>query len=74
MKIKEDNNKRKSRYDRIIVNKKIKVLKVDIIGNNPIHKYGQMNISGKNEKGEKKNTTTYLFPSDHFGLCAKIGI
>lgn len=74
MKIKDDKDKRKSRYDRIICSNKIKVKEMEIIGNKPIKQYGELEINGKDANGKKYVTMAYLFPSDHFGLYAELHI
>ena len=69
MKIKDDKDKRQCRYDKIIgIMDDIKPIKIELIGNSPIVNIGTVEVKGKTETGERTETKTYLFPSDHFGL------
>ena len=69
MKIKKRVDKRKARYDKILFSGNMKTLKIKLIGNKKINK--KVKIKGKNKFGEKKEKTTFLFPSDHFGLYSE---
>lgn len=69
LKVKPAAERRRSRYDRILA-RGLEASKAALIGDQPIP--GLAEIHGKTPGGRRTRRHAELFPSDHFGLSARL--